>query len=117
MIARHRIRHRQAVQQALDLRRAGATYLQIGQHLSLSTTRAYQLVRAGIDEVNAELKETAANVRQMELDRLDAIHLAHWPHRANPRNAIVLLRVMERRARFLGLDAPAQGRANYAGRG
>jgi hypothetical protein len=85
-----------------------ATYLQIGQHLNLSTTRAYQLVRAGIDEVNAELKETAADVRQMELDRLDGIHLAHWPHRANPRNAIVLIRVCERRCRLLGLDAPAK---------
>jgi hypothetical protein len=108
IVAIQRIRSRQVVQRALELRRTGATYLQIGRYLNLSTTRVYQLVRAGIDEINAELKETASDLRQMELDRLDAIHLAHWPHRANPRNAIVLLRICERRCRLLGLDAPAK---------
>jgi hypothetical protein len=108
IVATQRIRNRQLIQHALDLRKTGATYSQIARHLSLSTTRAYQLVRAGMDEVKAELKETALNLRQMELDRLDAIHFAHWPRRANPRNADVILRVMERRARLLGLDAPAK---------
>jgi hypothetical protein len=85
IVARQRIRNRQVIQQALELRKTGATYLQIGRYLNLSTTRVYQLVRAGIDEINAELKETASDLRQMELDRLDAIHLAHWPHRAKQR--------------------------------
>jgi hypothetical protein len=107
MVAMKRIRNRRVVQQALELRVTGTTYVEIGRTLRLSTTRAYQLVRAGMNEVNAELKETAAQLRQMELERLDAIHAAHWPKRENPRNAEIILRVMERRARLLGLDAPA----------
>jgi hypothetical protein len=108
MAARKRIRNRSVVQRALELRVTGATYVEIGCSLRLSTTRAYQLVRAGLGEINAELTETASQLRQMELERLDAIHAAHWPKRENPRNAEIILRVMERRARLLGLDAPAK---------
>jgi hypothetical protein len=37
IVGRQRIRNRQAIQQALDLRSAGVTYSQIARHLSLST--------------------------------------------------------------------------------
>jgi hypothetical protein len=100
------IMNRVQMRRALDLRSMGASYQKIGQGMAISKTRAYQLVMAGFFELDADLKDTAASLRELELLRLDAIVLAHWPARANPRNAEILIRVSERRARLLGLDAP-----------
>jgi len=106
--SRRTIRNREQIQRALEYRRTGATYAEIGHGLAVSKTRAYQLVTAGLTELNADLKETAVALRELELLRLDGIAAAHWPNRANPRNAEILLKTSERRARLLGLDAPAK---------
>ena len=47
-------------------------------------------------------------VLALELERLDALTLAAWPRaRAGDDRAIrVVLRIMQRRAKLLGLDAP-----------
>ena len=101
-----RIRNREQVQKALDLRKAGATYAEIASTLKLSRTRSYELVKEGLAELGDVLKETANSVRELELGRLDALILIHWPQRKLWRSSEIILRVMERRARLLGLDAP-----------
>ncbi len=100
------ILNRAQIQKALDLRATGASYDGIGRGMGISKTRAYQLVMAGMAKLDEELKATVTGMRALELLRLDAIAYAHWPERANPRHADVILRVMERRAKLLGLDAP-----------
>jgi hypothetical protein len=51
-------------------------------------------------------------MRQLELERLDAIHAALWPaataEQPNLASIDMLLKAMKRRAALLGLDAPAQ---------
>lgn len=103
-----RIRNRVQVQTALDLRYGGASFNGIGKAMNISKTRAYQLVTDALAEIDEELKDTAARARLIELGRLDSVVLAHWNSRANPRNAEILLKAGERRARLLGLDAPAK---------
>lgn len=104
--SKHRIRNREDVTKALQLRRGGASYEEIGRSMGLSKTRAHQLVMAGLDEIDEKLKEEAAAVRALEVLRLDAIVLAHYNARGNPRNAEILLKASKRRAELLGLDAP-----------
>ena len=94
---------------ALDLRRAGQSYHTIGSSMRVSKTRAYQLVLRGLEELQTQSKEKAEGVRELELLRLDSILLAHWLNRSDPRSADTILRVMERRAKLLGLDAPKGG--------
>jgi hypothetical protein len=55
-----------------------------------------------------ETDEAAAQVRAMELARLDELTLAVWPAaRGGDLSAVAcVLRIMERRARLLSLDAP-----------
>jgi hypothetical protein len=101
-----RIRNRALVQQALNLRTAGASYDAIGKSLRLSKTRAYELVMDGLAELEEKVKDSAINVRTLEVQRLDAIILSHWPTRHLWKSAEILIRVMERRAKLLGLDAP-----------
>ena len=90
---------------ALDLRLAGASYRQIGAQLGVSHTQASKDVKAMLREMATE---PAAEVRQQELTRLDKLMLAHWPTaiRGDIRATTMVLQIMDRRARLLGLDAP-----------
>jgi len=107
-VSKARIGNRVQMQRALDLRSTGASYDGIGRGMGISKTRAYQLVTAALADLDEELKAMADGLRALELLRLDAIAYAHWERRDNPRNADVILKVMERRAKLLGLDAPTK---------
>lgn len=90
---------------ALDLRLAGASYRQIALQLQVSVGTAFHDVQRMIHEHAAE---PAEEVRMQELARLDRLMLAHWPKAvAGDREATrMVLAIMDRRARYLGLDAP-----------
>lgn len=93
--------------QVLELRRAGATYDECARAVGYATPQgaylAYQralkrtLVEAGTEEA-----------RQTELDRLDRLQRAVWPKAMNGDLQAInsVLRIFDRRARYLGLDAP-----------
>jgi len=93
---------------ALDLRIAGMSERAIAKELGISNNRAHGL----LEEADAQLKgsclEKAAQVRRIELERLDKLTAALFAQRQNPRAADSLLRIMERRAKLLGLDAPTR---------
>jgi hypothetical protein len=102
------VRTRQQQQQALELRKGGASYLEIGAALGVTKQRAYTVVISAMDELGTITREGAAQVKQMELERLNSMHMSLWPQRKNPRVVDTLLRIQERRARLLGLDAPTK---------
>ena len=92
---------------ALDLRIGGATYRQIGAHLGVSECTAYHDVQ---DELDAIGKEKAERLRELEIQRLDALTMALAPgiQSGDVRAILATVRVMERRAKLLGLDGPQQ---------
>lgn len=92
---------------AVELRKAGATYEQIGQQLGITRQSAHAHVVEAMRQVAQETSETAADVIQLELARLDQMLTGLW---AQARQGVPVavdrvLRIMERRARLLGLDA------------
>lgn len=94
--------------QALELRKAGVTYARIAEQLGYrSPSGAHKAVELALKSV---LSEPAEEVRQLELERLDSMLLALWPQVRNGNHGAIdrALRVMERRARLLGLDAPVK---------
>lgn len=96
-------RHREAA----DLRRAGATYEEIAEALDYaSASGAFYAAKQGIE---AAIREGDEHTRQLELDRLDAMLLGLWPkaRKGDVYSVDRVLKVMERRARFLGLDVSA----------
>ena len=99
------------VLQATELRRAGASYEEIGRALGISKQNAHRLVTRALAKA---LRDHAEHIRIIEEERLDKIQRAAWP--AAMRGEVVaintVLRVMERRAKMLGLDAPTQTTAN-----
>jgi hypothetical protein len=92
---------------ALELRKAGATYDQIAKTLGYADrSGAQRLVRDAFARIT---RETSEEVLTLELERLDAMLLALWPKakKGEAHSVDRVLRIMERRSRYQGLDAPA----------
>jgi ABC-type sugar transport system ATPase subunit len=101
-LVEQRDREHKAVQLAL----AGATYDAIAKECGFeSKSGAWKAVQRLLARVDAENAEA---LRTVEGSRLDRLHLAHWPAalRGDVKAATLVLRLMERRARLFGLDAP-----------
>jgi hypothetical protein len=94
--------------QVVELRRTGATWEGIAQAVGYSNAggayKAYQRAMARVfDQPTKEL-------RNAELDRLDRLQRAFWKDAVdgNVRSADFILRVIDKRAKLLGLDAPTK---------
>ncbi len=91
--------------QALQLRKAGATYEAIAKALGYADkTGARACVQRALKET---IQEPADELRRLECERLDELLKALWPAALNghTRSVEIALGVMDRRARLLGLDA------------
>lgn len=94
--------------QAVELRKAGASFRQIAEQLGYSSAGgAYKAVMTALRKT---LREPADEMRGLELDRLDMLTFALWSEAQQGNLGAIdrLLRVMERRAKLLGLDAPSK---------
>lgn len=96
--------------QALDLRRAGLSYREIAARMGIGKSHAHALVRAGIDGARAQVAGSSDELLALELSRLDGMLAKLWPKAAECDLQAVdrVLKIIERRARLLGLDAPTR---------
>lgn len=104
---RARIIERQTL--ALELRRDGWTYRAIGKKLDCTAVTAWRDVQVAL-KASLKLRDGEAEIlRQLELERLDMMWraLEHFMAAGNIGSIMAGVRVMERRAKLLGLDAPA----------
>jgi AcrR family transcriptional regulator len=90
-----------------DLRLQGFTVRQVAEKLGCSPATVSRHCRA---EAEAVVKPLAAEFRQYQDEQLDAMYQAMLPKAAagSPRHAEMAIRILERRAKLLGLDAPVQ---------
>jgi len=94
--------------QALELRKAGHSFDQIAAKLGYANGGgAYKAVEAGL---KATLQEPADELRQLEITRLDTMLSALWPKVKKGEHGAIdrALKVGERRAALVGLDAPTR---------
>lgn len=94
--------------QACELRLAGVEWAQIAKQVGYaSASGAFDAVQAAIRE---GVEESAAQVRQQELARLDAMLMGLWTkaRRGDAQSVDRVLRIMDRRAHYLGLDLIAE---------
>lgn len=101
---------RERAVQALELRKAGISYDLIAQRLNYSNrTAAYRAVSRLLE---ATEKEASNDLREVELRRLDDLFLSVYQKARNNNDPLQLqavdrcLRIMERRAKIAGIDAP-----------
>lgn len=92
---------------ALDLRLAGASYREIGTALGIDPSTAYDYIDRMLTEA-APLLEDVEKARQVELERLDKMQRSLWTRVLAGDHAAdyLVLKVMDRRAKLMGLDAP-----------
>lgn len=100
--------------QAIELRKQGMTYRQIGDVLGCNESRAHQIVTEEMARLNVERAESAALLVRLECERMDALHSTLWPVAlAGDLNAVDrVIKLMARRAKLLGLDAPSSTLVN-----
>lgn len=99
--------------QALELRKAGKSLDAIAQEVGYnSPSGAFRAIVSGLRKT---LQEPADEVRKMELERLDAMLEATWEFAMTGKPEAVdrVLKIMERRAKYLGLDAPKEINISY----
>lgn len=95
--------------EAVRWRESGLKYRQIAEKMNCSPSTAYDLVVKGLELLHDQVTETAANIRTLELNRLDDMWMELERKKdQSPKVIETKIKVMERRARLLGLDAPVQ---------
>lgn len=92
---------------AVELRKAGASYDEIARVLGYGArSGAFKIVQTALKEM---LREPVKELRSLEAARLDDIQLALWSRVKRGELAALdrLIKIMERRAKLLGLDVPS----------
>jgi predicted DNA-binding protein (UPF0251 family) len=104
------IRARERELEPVRLRQAGVEYHDIGDRLGISESGAYRAVKRVLARVMRQAKESQAENLEMDLRRLNAMLVGLWPKvlAGDPQAVVAALRILERRARMLGYDAPAK---------
>ena len=94
----------------VELRRSGWTYSRISQELGVGVAQVGLIVKNALLEIRKVTEESVEQLRQMELERLDEIQRALWPgvESGNLKSIDRMLKLMERRSKLLGLDAPTR---------
>ena len=94
----------------VELRTEGYVWREIAQIVNMSTAGVYKAYNRAMTRVIAPSIEEH---REMELDRLDILQRTYWQPAVNGnlRAADYVLRVIDKRAKLLGLDAPLKVQA------
>lgn len=94
--------------QALDLRKRGLSFRAIATKLNISPQTAYTDVMKELGRLAKERDGKLEELRELELERLDMLIIALEPMArvGDPSAVNSFLKAMERRAKYLGLDAP-----------
>lgn len=104
MASEKRIDSAEKKRQALELRKAGVGYQAIADKLGYKgPAGAHYAVKSALAAIT---KPAAAEVRDLEVERLDAMLFAIWPQVRNGNFGALdrAIKIMERRAKLLGLD-------------
>ena len=96
--------------QSLDLRLTGLTYREIGEELKITEQGAYKAVIRALEKIKDKIEEKAEEVVIIEIQRLDKLFLIAFKKAERGDLSAIdrCLRIMERRAKLLGLDTPSK---------
>jgi DNA-binding CsgD family transcriptional regulator len=90
----------------LEMRIAGLSEREIAARLGVSKTQVVRMLATSLDALNASEMNGAQRLRRIELERCEKMMKGLMPHFRDPRYVDSLLRIQERAANYLGLDAP-----------
>ena len=90
---------------ALEMRIGGATYAEISKALGITIESARQCILRANEALMLKIEEKAAELRQMEITRLDAMQAGVWDNaRSGDVQAIdAVLKIMKQRERYVAV--------------
>lgn len=96
--------------EALELRKRGKSYREIGEKLGISHQQAYRDVTSELQALAAMNTQSADELRQLELARLDKALNAvlHFVESGSPQHVMAMCKILDMRAKLLGLYAPVK---------
>lgn len=105
-----RLKAAETRRQVVELRMEGATYALIGARLGISQTAAHRHCERAMAEARAEIAAAAEELRSLQYSRLERLLQAVWNSAIEGNHPAIdrALRILEREAKLLGLDAPAK---------
>lgn len=100
-------------EQAFMLKRSGMTFIQIAKELGVSKASATRLFYTALDQRSVPVEEVE-EYRRVEVERLEALRSAIWKEAAagDDDKILTALRIHDRIARILGLNAPERVELN-----
>jgi len=105
-----RIKAQERMQLVLNMRLQGKSYRTIAAELNVSVTRAYRIADKAFANLCLETQEKTEKVRQQEIARQDYMLSCLWERieQGDTKAVDSALKIQERRAKLLGLDAPTK---------
>jgi hypothetical protein len=94
----------------MEMRVRGLSFKTIGRELGISDVAAYKHVKRSLEELAEREKHHAEEHRRLDLLRIDKALSGIIPkaESGDPKAVTAMCRLLERRARLLGLDAPTR---------
>lgn len=98
----------QPTEEAFHLRSLSYSYPEIAKILKITPLQAYHCVMRKLKSLQVDFQIASKNVLYLELERLDIMQRALWSKVENGDVSAIntSLKIIERRAKMLGLDAP-----------
>lgn len=95
---------------AMDLRLKGLSYREIAEEIGVAKGTAHRYVKAAVKLAQTKYTEKAEMIMVLELKKLDKLEFALHEDAldGNVRASSTILKIMERRAKLLGLDSPSR---------
>lgn len=95
---------------AIELRKAGASYADIGRTLNISGTQAMVIIRGALSKLAQQESRDARVLRQLSIERFDRLLRAVWPRAMQGDcDAVRTAAYVERqRNELYGLNSPAK---------
>lgn len=92
-------------QEIFDLRLKGWTTDMIARHVGAAASSVNAVIRDEIKRINVQCLETAQEVQNIELARLDELLRAHMQYalKGDVESTSMVLRIMDQRAKYLGI--------------
>lgn len=97
-------------EKALQLRRSGLSFERIGAAIGVTRQAAHQMVKVSMEHARSQISASADELRAEEVSRLDGMLEAVWKKaiKGDVQAIDRVLKIGERRAKLLGLDAPVR---------
>lgn len=98
---------------AVERRLGGDTYEQIAERLGVTRQAAFALVKQALTDLNAQTSLEAAELRRLELERLEFMRRAIWAQvvAGDVQAVDRALKISKRISEITGMDAPVKHEA------